>query len=231
MSTATSTLLTMQGVEKVFSSPTGTVKVLSDVTFSVQRGEFVAVTGPSGAGKSTLLNLAALLDRPTSGSMLFEGRCVSSMLEPELDQLRKHFIGMVFQRFCLLPQRNVLENVMFRFRYLDVEESEARMLSLRALEQVGLVGAKDRAVRLLSGGEMQRVAIARAMAWAPRLMLVDEPTGNLDREATDVVMQHFRTLNETGVTILMATHNPALLSYCRRQLSFDQGRLRDSGGD
>lgn len=225
MSAESQSLLDMKAVGKSFATPRGAVSVLRDVNLVIKPGEFIAITGPSGAGKSTLLNLAALLDRPTTGEILFEGQNVVSLADQDLDELRKRSVGMVFQRFCLLTRRNVLENVVFRFRYLDITENEARRLALQALEQVGMSAFAEQPVRLLSGGEMQRVAIARAMAWPPRLLLVDEPTGNLDGAATEVVMQHFKQLNEAGVTILMATHNPGLLRYCGRQLSFADGRL------
>jgi ABC-type lipoprotein export system ATPase subunit len=214
-------------VGKSFPAAGGPVHVLHAVDLYVEHGEFVALTGPSGSGKSTCLNLAGLLDQPTEGELLLEGDDTCSLSERALCELRKRKVGMVFQGFHLLPHRTVLENVMFRFRYLDVSIDEAREHALRALAAVGLGGITERSARLLSGGEMQRVAIARAVALRPGLLLADEPTGNLDRDATDVVMETFAELNREGIGILLATHNPDLLKYCGREVVCRDGTLSD----
>jgi putative ABC transport system ATP-binding protein len=211
-------ILTMTGVAKVFATAPAPVTVLQAVDVAVYPGEFVAVTGPSGSGKTTFLNLAALLDRPTAGRILFGEQDLSLLDETALDALRKHRVGMVFQRFCLLSHRTVLENVLFRFRYLDTPREEALRLARGALADMGLDGHEAQPARLLSGGEMQRVAIARAVALPPDLLLVDEPTGNLDHASSQSVMRCFETLNRRGITILLATHNPALLKHCSRCL-------------
>ncbi len=221
-------ILRMSAVSKSYPTPQGVVPVLHEVDLDVFPGEFVAVTGPSGSGKTTLLNLAALIDAPTAGRILFEGREVSALGEPELVALRKEKIGMVFQSFCLLMQRSVLENVLFRFHYLDTDPAEARAQSEQALARVGLLGLADRPVRLLSGGEMQRVGIARAVAKRPRLLLADEPTGNLDAHAAAAVMECFRALNGEGITVLLATHNRALLSYCNRAVTCAEGAVAET---
>lgn len=220
-------ILSMENVSKSFVTPQGPVTVLRSVSLDLQAGEFAAVTGPSGSGKTTFLNLAALLDRPTGGTIRFRGETVSGFAESRLDSLRKHRVGMVFQRFCLLTHRTVLENVMFRFRYLDVPHATARQLATRALAELGLAPQAEQPVRLLSGGEMQRTAIARAVALPPDLLLVDEPTGNLDGAAAETVMKCFLTLNQRGITVLLATHNPALLGYCKRHLVCHEGTLTD----
>jgi putative ABC transport system ATP-binding protein len=148
------------------------------------------------------------------------------MNEEALCAVRKHKIGMVFQRFCLLPNRSALENVLFRFRYVEGLNGEARTLALKALATVGLSGIADRPARKLSAGEMQRVAIARAVALKPDLLVADEPTGNLDKDSSDIVMGCFRTLNEQGITVLMVTHNEALKAYASRQLVCRDGALK-----
>ena len=211
-------ILAMQSVSKTFPGPRGGVAVLAGVDLAVYPGEFVVITGPSGSGKTTFLHLAALLDRPTTGRIVFRGEDVSGLDEERLREVRKRAVGMVFQSFHLLRRRTALENVLFRFRYLDVPRAEARARAGDALARLGLAGQSDRAVRLLSVGEMQRVAIARAIALPPALLLVDEPTGNLDADAAGTVMEHFRALNRQGITILMATHNPALLAFGGRHL-------------
>jgi putative ABC transport system ATP-binding protein len=183
------------------------------------------ITGPSGSGKTTLLNLAALLDRPSSGRLLLEGQDLSAMPEGGLCRLRKTRIGMVFQKFCLLPHRSALANVRFRFRYLESEPAAAEARAREVLAQMGLAGMADRPARLLSAGEMQRVAVARAVVLRPALLLADEPTGNLDASMARVVMECFRELNRQGLTILMVTHNTALLPYGTRRLMCRDGTL------
>jgi putative ABC transport system ATP-binding protein len=208
----------MQNVKKAFHAPYGSVEVLRQVNFSVLQGEFVAITGPSGSGKSTCLHLAALLDYPSSGQVIFDGEDVSRLNESELCHLRKRKVGMVFQKYCLLPHRSVFENVLFRFRYLNYDRADAERRTVQALENVGLIAIANRAARLLSGGEMQRTAIARAIALEPRLLIADEPTGNLDRASANTVMECFQRLNQNGITVLFVTHNEALLGFCSRHL-------------
>lgn len=220
-------ILLMENVSKAFPSPSGPVTVLSDVSFLVNAGDFVSITGPSGSGKTTLLNLAALLDQPTSGRLLLSGNDVRSIGEQDRIDLRKRRVGMVFQRFCLLPHRTVLENVLFRFRYLDTAPEEALRLARLALSRVDLAAHSHQPARLLSGGEMQRVAIARAVALPPDLLLVDEPTGNLDPASGQTIMDHFLRLNQAGITIVMATHNPALAEHASRRLECRAGSLAE----
>jgi putative ABC transport system ATP-binding protein len=220
-------VLQMRDVTKSFATPRGPVRVLRGVNVAIAPGSFVAITGPSGSGKSTFLNLAALLDTPTSGELFFDGSDVSRLTERELCEVRKDRIGMVFQKFCLLPHRSALDNVLFRFRYLAVPAPEARRRAAEALATVGLAGQADQPVRLMSGGEMQRVAIARAVAQRPRLIVADEPTGNLDHAAADSVMNTFAQLHAAGIAILLVTHNEALLRYCDRHLNCRDGKLEE----
>ena len=217
--------LEMVGVERTFDSPAGAVTALRRVDLRVQRGEFVALTGPSGAGKSTCLNLAALLDRPTAGRVLFAGRDVSDLSERELCALRREQVGMVFQQYHLLPYRSAKENVRFGFRYSGTSRAEQDQMTEEALSLLGLTHLADRPARLLSGGEMQRVAIARAIARAPSLLIADEPTGNLDRDSTESVMRCFEKLHGRGHTILLATHNDRLLGYASRQIPCEEGTV------
>lgn len=217
----------LEGVRKAFTTPRGPVEVLKGLRLSVRRGEFVAITGPSGSGKSTLLHLAALLDAPTAGAIRFGGQDVTALNERQRCAIRKSRIGMIFQKFCLLPHRTAFENVLFRFRYLDVPADEAHRRARGALERVGLSAHADQPARLLSGGEMQRVAIARAIAQPPELLVADEPTGNLDRETARTIMTHLRDLQREGVAILLATHNESLLEYATRHLLCRDGRLEE----
>jgi len=200
--------LRLEGVRKEFSSTTGSVEVLRGVDLQLDAGEFGVITGPSGSGKTTLLMVAGLLMTPDSGRVGFDGQDVSSLDEGARGEIRKHGVGMVFQKFCLMPHRSTLDNVQFRFRYLETGEKEACERAEAALDRVGLADKASQAARLLSAGEMQRVAIARALALPPKLLLADEPTGNLDPDSAARVMELFRELNRSGMSILLVTHNP-----------------------
>ena len=220
-------VLQTRGLGKQFVTPRGPVQVLDNIDVTIHPGSFVALTGPSGSGKSTFLNLAALLDVPTRGELFLDGDDVARLPESARCALRKDKIGMVFQKFCLLPHRSALDNVLFRFRYLDTPRREARAHAEAALQTVGLLGQADQPVRLMSGGEMQRVAVARAVAHRPRLLVADEPTGNLDRASAETVMELFARLHQQGMTVLLVTHNDALLRYAQRHLAFRDGRLQE----
>jgi len=200
--------LRLADVRKTFRAPAGAVEVLRGVSLALGAGEFGVITGPSGSGKTTLLMATGLLQTADAGQVWFDGRDVSGLDERERADVRKRGVGMVFQKFCLLPHRSALDNVEFRFRYLERDARAARESSAAALERVGLAHKARQAARLLSAGEMQRVAIARALALPPQLLLADEPTGNLDPAAAARVMDLFRELNRAGMSILLVTHNP-----------------------
>jgi putative ABC transport system ATP-binding protein len=221
-------VLTAKGVTKEFSSPTGPVPVLKKADLCVREGAFVVVTGPSGSGKTTFLNLAGLLDKPSSGVLEMDGEPTASMSEERLCEVRKLKLGMVFQRFHLLPHRSAVENVAFRYRYVDEDTGEVRRKCYEVLKALNLFGVAETPARLLSSGEQQRVAIARAVVLRPRLLLADEPTGNLDRAATAGVMAAFRQLNKDGITILMVTHNEALLDYASNRATCCDGVLSEA---
>ncbi|MBA4388491.1 MAG: macrolide ABC transporter ATP-binding protein [Verrucomicrobia bacterium] len=221
-------VLIARGATKSFSTPTGPVTVLKKTELCVREGSFVIVTGPSGSGKTTFLNLAGLLDKPTSGDLEFDGESTTSMSDERLCEVRKTRIGMVFQRFHLLPHRSAVENIAFRYRYLEADAGEVRRRSYDILNALNLAGVADTPTRLLSSGEQQRVAIARAVVLRPRLLLADEPTGNLDRTATVAVMSAFNQLNRDGITVLMVTHNEALLGYASHRVMCVDGELKET---
>ncbi|MCZ7599725.1 MAG: ABC transporter ATP-binding protein [Gammaproteobacteria bacterium] len=223
----TAPVLAMDGVRKAFGSGRARVEALRGVDLVISAGEFVMVTGPSGSGKSTLLHLSALLDAPSGGRVAFMGKDLSRSGERALSLARARAVGIVFQRYALLPRRSVLENVMFRFRYTDCARGEAERLAREALARVGIDALSERPARVLSGGEMQRVAIARAIAARPRLLVADEPTGNLDRKAAGRVMEVFGRLHKDGMTIVMATHNLDLLRHASRRLELVDGAIAD----
>ena len=218
-------VLQIRNSTKHFPGPEGCVKVLKGVNLTVEQGDFLMITGPSGSGKSTILNLAALLDTPTSGSVVFHGREVSQLSDTDLSEIRKNEIGMVFQKFCLLPHRSVMDNVLFRFRYLESIPDNAEQTASQTLENMGLADLLNRPARLLSAGEMQRTAIARAVVLKPDLLVADEPTGNLDVISTKTVMQCFKKLNADGLTIIMVTHNQSLLEFSTRHMICRDGIL------
>ncbi|MGH8371647.1 MAG: ABC transporter ATP-binding protein [Gammaproteobacteria bacterium] len=218
-------LLELNSVNKCYRTPAGNVEALHALDLAMHAGEFVAVTGPSGSGKSTLLNLATLLDRPTRGSIRFANVDTDSLSEQDRGELRKHSVSVIFQNYHLLPDRTVLENVLFRFRYMDTPLSEATLAAHRALELTGLTGLAQRPARLLSGGEMQRTAIARAVAVPLRLLAADEPTGNLDAESATQVMRCLAELNRGGTAILLVTHDLSLLRHTSRHIAFRHGQI------
>jgi putative ABC transport system ATP-binding protein len=198
------------------------VRALDGVDLSIARGEYVALVGVSGSGKSTLMNILGCLDRPTSGSYALNGAEVSQLSRDELAQVRNRDIGFVFQNFNLLPRADALANVIQPLRYRRMSTIERRRKALAMLEMVGL---QDRAHHLpnqLSGGQRQRVAVARALVTEPRIILADEPTGNLDSRTTEDVMALFDSINAQGQTIIVVTHEPAIAERCRRRI-----RLRD----
>lgn len=217
--------LRLEGVVKTFRTPAGAVDILHDVSLSLGAGQFGVITGPSGSGKTTLLMVAGLLQDADAGQVWLNGRAVSGLDEGERADIRKYGVGMVFQKFCLLPHRSALDNVLFRFRYLAHDGHRAREWAEAALERVGLADKARQPARLLSAGEMQRVAIARALAVPPRLLLADEPTGNLDAAAAAAVMDLFCSLNRDGMSILLVTHNPHWTTAGTVQWTMRDGRL------
>ena len=193
---------------KVFGRGEGRVEALAGVSLDVEPGEWVSVIGPSGSGKSTLMNLLGLLDRPTSGSYVLDGREVSGLKGGELARARRELIGFVFQSYNLLPRQSARKNVELPLVYAGTRGPERRKRALAALEQVGL---SDRAAHKppeLSGGQKQRVAIARALVGRPAMLLADEPTGNLDTKSGEGILELFGDLNAAGVTLIVVTHDP-----------------------
>ena len=217
--------LRLERVKKTFRGATGEVSVLQEINLTLGAGEFGIITGPSGSGKTTLLMVAGLLQPADGGTVWFDGQNMAGRSEDQWTEIRKYGVGMVFQKFCLMPHRSVLDNVLFRFRYLKYDPREARSRSEAALEQVGLAHKSRQASRLLSAGEMQRVAIARALALPPKLLLADEPTGNLDPESAARVMKLFRELNHSGMSILLVTHNPEWITPDTPHWTLHNGNL------
>ncbi len=200
-------------------------KALDNVSFKINDGEFVAIVGPSGSGKSTLLNIIGFLDNPSAGSYSFGKRDVTSFSDAERSLLRRRTVGFVFQSFNLLPRFTALENVRLPMLYLGVEKEESTERARALLEQVGLASKEHNTPLELSGGERQRVGVARALANRPKLLLADEPTGNLDTATGLEVMDLLKRLNADGLTIIMVTHDHGLAASAARRIKILDGKV------
>ncbi|AVP93611.1 Lipoprotein-releasing system ATP-binding protein LolD [compost metagenome] len=227
-----SDLIRLDAVSRRFTLGGTEVAALEHVSLRVAEGEYLAVMGPSGSGKSTLLNVLGLLDRPDEGQYWLGGQDIATLSEPALALLRGHRIGFVFQSFHLIPRLTARENVELPLMLCGVLPAERHRRSQRLLEDLGLENRADHRPAELSGGQRQRVAIARAMAMAPRLILADEPTGNLDSRSGEEVITLLEGLNrEQGITLMVVTHDPRLGERAGRRISMDDGRISsDSGG-
>ena len=199
------------------------VRALSGISLTIEQGEFVAVMGQSGSGKSTFMNLVGCLDRPTSGSYLLDGEDVSRLSRNQLAGVRGRMLGFVFQGFNLLPRTSALENVELPMLYQGVKGKERHARAAAALERVGLGDRLDHTPAQLSGGQQQRVAIARALVNQPRLVLADEPTGNLDSRTSIEVMSIFQELANSGLTVMLVTHEPDIALHAKRVVTFKDG--------
>jgi putative ABC transport system ATP-binding protein len=210
---------------KLYPMPAGDVRALTDVSLQVQSGDWLALMGPSGCGKSTLLNLFGAVDLPSSGEVVLEGTDTTRLGDSARTALRLTRVGFVFQRFFLLPMLTAWENVLLPMLEARVPRAEREARALELLEYVGLAGRRDHRPAQLSGGEMQRVAIARALANRPRLLLADEPTGELDEATGGVIARLLSRLSADGLTIVLVTHNPALAAQAKRTLHLRDGRV------
>ena len=204
------------------------LKVLHEVDFSVDEGEFVAIVGPSGSGKTTLMNILGLLDRPDSGEYELNGKSVAKLSPEERAKVRNEAIGFVFQQFHLLPRTTATENVELPMLYSTRSDGDIRKLAREALCRVGLEERLSHYPSELSGGQQQRVAIARAIVNDPAVVLADEPTGNLDRKSGRQIMDLFCELNRNGSTILLITHEDAIASVASRVVRIDDGQLTET---
>jgi putative ABC transport system ATP-binding protein len=218
-------LAELREVTRVYPRGAGAVAALAGLSLAIQEGEKLSVMGPSGSGKTTLLSILGLLDRPTHGRQLFAGREVDSLDDDALSRLRNQTIGFVFQAFHLIPQLTVAENAETPLQYGGVPEHEWRERALAALDRVGLAARADHRPNELSGGEAQRAAIARALVMRPRLLLADEPTGNLDSATGAEIADLLDELHAEGCTVVLVTHNESLGRRARRVVHLRDGRI------
>jgi len=212
-------------ISRLFTMPAGAVTAVRDVTLAIAPGEHMAIRGPSGCGKSTLLHMLGCVDAPSSGTLLFDGKDVSGLGDGARSRLRLTQIGFVFQRFFLLPMLTAAENVELPQAEAGAPKDERRRRTRELLDYVGLGARADHRPSQLSGGEMQRVAIARALANRPRLLLADEPTGELDQATGEQVAALLDRVNADGTALVIVTHDPALAERSRRVLTMRDGRI------
>ena len=218
-------MIKLSGISKKYRTTELETTALDGIDFALENGEFVAVMGPSGCGKSTLLNIVGLIDNPSSGQYFFFEREISHYSENRLANLRKGNVGFIFQSFNLIDELNVYENVELPLLYQKVSKPQRRNLVREALELVGLSARAKHKPDQLSGGQQQRVAVARAVVGNPKLILADEPTGNLDSKNGEEVLGMLTTLNEQGTTVLMVTHSPTHAARAHRIVNLLDGRV------
>jgi putative ABC transport system ATP-binding protein len=218
-------MLSMREVARVYRTDTVETTALDGIFLDVADGEFVAIMGPSGCGKSTLLNVIGMLDSPTSGSYVFNGTEVANLSESKLADFRKRNIGFIFQSFNLVDELSVRENIELALLYHNVPTGERRTRVDAVMDKVGIAHRAKHRPSQLSGGQQQRVAVARALVAAPKLILADEPTGNLDTAHGEEVMKMLQALNAEGSTIVMVTHSPAHADYAGRVVNMLDGRI------
>ncbi len=219
-------MIELKQLSKTYGKGAAEVKALREIDLQINAGEFVAMMGPSGSGKSTCMNILGFLDTATNGHYLFQGNAVETLSRNQRALLRRNFIGFVFQGFNLLARTTALENVELPLVYRRMAKQERHARAIAALNAVGLEGRENHTPAELSGGQQQRVAIARALVTEPKLLLADEPTGNLDSKRGHEIMELLSQLNrEQGVTIAMVTHEADIAAYAKRVLHFLDGRI------
>ena len=218
-------MLSMRNLSRVYRTDTVETTALDSIYLDIADGEFVAIMGPSGCGKSTLLNIMGMLDSPSSGTYEFAGTDVAGMSESKLADFRKRNIGFIFQSFNLVDELTVRENVELALLYHNVPANDRRARVEQVMDRVGIAHLARHRPSQLSGGQQQRVAVARARVGAPKLILADEPTGNLDTAHGEEVMRMLQALNQEGSTIVMVTHSPSHADYASRTVNMLDGRI------
>ena len=221
-------LIQVSNLSKVFLTDEVETHALANVSFTIDKGEYVCISGPSGCGKSTLLAILGLLDTPTSGDYALNGRSVANLRTAERARIRNREIGFIFQSFNLIGDLTVIENIDLPLSYRGLPPAERKQRAESALERVGMGHRRNHYPAQLSGGQQQRVAVARALAGDPSILLADEPTGNLDSQNGEAVMELLQTLHAAGSTICMVTHDPRILDIADRVVRMEDGQLVES---
>ena len=223
----TKDIITTSHISKIYHTGAVETVALSDISFTIKQGEFVAIMGPSGSGKSTLMHILGALDNPTTGTYQLDGEEVSKLTDDELADIRNRKIGFIFQAFNLLPRTSALKNVMLPMRYAGIPLEKRQAQAKKYLEMVGLGHRLDHTSSQLSGGQQQRVAIARGLAMNPSLLLADEPTGNIASAQAEEIMAIFQDVNDQGHTIVMITHEPDIAHHAKRVIVIKDGKILD----
>jgi len=218
-------MIKVQNLKKEYRNDSVVTKALDGVSFEIKKGEIVAIMGASGSGKSTLMHIMSFLDRPTSGSCLFEGKSINDLSDQDLARIRNKEMGFVFQMFNLLPRTDVFENVRLPLIYAGLKREEEKRMVEKAIGAVGLSPRISHRPNQLSGGEQQRVAIARALVNNPKIIFADEPTGNLDSKAGDAIMDILEKLNKEGHAIVLVTHEIETSRYAKRIIKLKDGKI------
>ncbi|MBP7967224.1 ABC transporter ATP-binding protein [Candidatus Woesebacteria bacterium] len=218
-------MLQISHVSKIYKTEAIETEALSDVSFTIKKGEFVAIMGPSGSGKSTLMHILGALDLPTSGEYILDGESVSQLDDDQLADIRNRKIGFIFQAFNLLPRTSAMKNVMLPMVYAGIPKAERLARAQKYLEMVGLEHRLNHTSSQLSGGQQQRVAIARGLAMNPAILLADEPTGNIASAQAEEIMEIFRKLHTEGHTIVMITHEPDIAVHAERIILIRDGKI------
>lgn len=222
-------LLELDQVAKIYTLGDQKIRALDSITFSIREGEFIGIIGPSGSGKSTLMHLIGCLDTPDEGTVRIGGKDITRASGNELAEVRNREIGFVFQSFNLLARLDVIDNIALPLVYSGCSRSQRRARATELAERVGLAGRLRNRPTQLSGGQCQRVAIARALANNPRILLGDEPTGNLDSRTGEAILTMFRELHAEGRTIIIVTHDPEIAARCDRVVEIKDGRVQRDG--
>ena len=220
-------MIKVSHLKKTYKTGDVELNALDDISFNVEKGEFVAIMGPSGSGKSTLMHMLGALDVATSGEYILDGEKIADLSDDRLAEIRNKKIGFVFQAYNLLPRTTALKNVTIPMMYGNVEKAERMKIAKKYLEMVGLGDRMNHTSNQLSGGQQQRVAIARALSMSPSIILADEPTGNIATNQAAEVMKIFQELNDQGHTIIMITHEPEIAEYAKRVILIRDGKIID----
>ncbi len=221
----TTSIISVSHLSKVYKTEAMETIALGDISFSIKKGEFVAIMGPSGSGKSTLMHILGALDTPSSGIYILDGENVENLTDDDLADIRNRKIGFIFQAFNLLPRTTVLQNVMLPMRYAGVPLEERKKTAEKYIQMVGLTERMYHTSNQISGGQQQRVAIARSLVMNPALLLADEPTGNIASAQAEEVMAVFQELNKQGHTIVMITHEPDIAAHAKRIIHIRDGNI------
>ena len=224
MNTSTE-LVRLDAVTRIYRTSEVETAALDGIDLEINAGEFVAIMGPSGCGKSTLLNIIGMLDSPSAGEYIFAGETISNKNETELARVRKQNIGFIFQDFHLIEELSVRENIELALLYHDVSATERKMRAEQVMAEVGIAHRANHRPTQLSGGQQQRVAVARALVSKPRMILADEPTGNLDSVHGEEIMRLLKRLNDEGATIVMVTHSPTHADHAKRTVNLLDGQI------